>query len=155
MLPPPTPPSRCGGRRGRLVKDKGLRVELICLGQRCGQVAVRTKHRLVFREKFKDLWAGRELGIFQVPCLEGRRLWLPWIPNLRFLLLTHLQTPKLVKNTPKLGTVVPQSELECSFSSHQLTLHRTRCAKKPNTPPPPHTERTIQFWQKPQGLPTL
>ena len=97
---------------GCLVKDKGLQVELICRGQRCGQVVVGTKHGLVFREKFKDLWTGRELGMFQVPSLEGRRTWLPWIPNnsrlLLQCLLTHLHTPKLVKNTPKLTQLSPK-----------------------------------------------
>lgn len=50
---------------------------------------------------FKDLWVGRELGVFQVPSLEGRRTPLALdSERLQLLLqcpLTHLQTPQLVE----------------------------------------------------------
>lgn len=44
-------------------------------------MVVGTKPGLVFREKFKDLWPGSELGVFQVPSEEGRGTWRLCIPN--------------------------------------------------------------------------
>lgn len=116
-------------QKGRLVKDKGLQVDLICLGQREGKrwweldlglssgrsvrMYGKEENRVWFGFNFfsgAQVWRGKDTA-----ALDSKRLLLQCLD---MSLLTHSQTPVLVKNTPKLRTVVSQSKPECSFSSH-------------------------------------
>lgn len=81
-----------------------------------------TRFRSVFKEKFKGVWAGGELGGFRCPGweVEGRTA---WISNDLSCVKQEpgdsLKTSKLVKkNIPKLVKIVPQPKLGCSFCRH-------------------------------------